>query len=188
MGAMVGTGRGGRGGRGGGPRAAVLGRGHPCRGVRDIVCRAPPPCVFFLGFGVFNHPPTLMVTEPWSIQVAWSRSMSWCRVLLMVPHVRRWVVSSGAGHPVSMRGIVAFASAEFMMFRDGYLLWVPVAVFLAGMMLWRGTRLPWRGWRQDGSGCQVGAGRSPYRAQVYTVYAVPLVSACSLYMDFRALP
>ena len=114
--------------------------------------------------------------------------MSWCRVLLMVPHVRRWVVSSRVGHPVSMRGILAFARAEFMMFRGGGLSWVPAAVFPAGLTLWRGTRLPWRGWCQVGSGCQMGAGRSPYLAQVYTVYAVPSVSACNLYVDFRASP
>ena len=114
--------------------------------------------------------------------------MSWCRVLLMVPHVRRWVVSSGVGHPVSMRGILAFARAEFMMFRGGGLSWVPAAVIPAGLTLWRGTRLPWRDWCQDGSGCQMGAGRSPYLAQVYTVYAVPSVSACNLYVDFRASP
>ena len=95
----------------------------------------------------------------------------------MVPHVQRLVVSSGAGHPVSMRGILAFARAEFMMLRGGGLPWVPVAVFPVGLMLWRRTRLPWRGWCQDGSGCQMGAGRSPYRAQVYTVYAVPSMSA-----------
>ena len=87
----------------------------------------------------------------------------------MVPHVRRWVVSSGVGHPVTTRGILAFARAEFMMFRGGGLSWVPVAVFPAGLTLWRGTRLPWRGWCQDGSGCQMGARRSPYLAQVYTV-------------------
>ena len=34
----------------------------------------------------------------------------------------------------------------------------------------------------------MGAGRSPYRAQVYTVYAVPSVLACNLYMDVCALP
>ena len=33
----------------------------------------------------------------------------------MVPHVLRWVVSSRVGHPVSMRGILAFARAQFMM-------------------------------------------------------------------------
>ena len=107
----------------------------------------------------------------------------------MVPHVRRWVVSSGAGHPVCMRGILAFARAEFMMFGVGGLSWVPVAVFPASLMLCRGTRLPWRGGCQDGSRCQMGVGRSPYRAQVYTVYAVPSVSACSLYVlyvDFLA--
>ena len=71
----------------------------------------------------------------------------------MVLHVRRWVVSSGVGHPVSMRGILAFARAEFMIFRGGGLSWVPAAVFPAGLTLWRGTRLPWRGWCQDGSGC-----------------------------------
>ena len=66
------------------------------------------------GFRGFNHPPTLMVTEPWSIQVACSWSMSWCRALLMVPQDLRWVVSSGAGHPVLMRGILAFARTELM--------------------------------------------------------------------------
>ena len=71
--------------------------------------------------------------------------MLWCRVLLMVPHVRRWVVSSGVGHPVSMRGILAFARAEFMMFRGGGLLWVPAVVLPAGLTLWRGIRLPRRG-------------------------------------------
>ena len=74
------------------------------------------------------------------------------------------------------------------MFRGGGLSWVPVAVFPAGLMLWRGTRRPWMGWCHDGSGCQMGASRSPYRAQVYTVYAVPSVSACSLYVDFCASP
>ena len=34
----------------------------------------------------------------------------------------------------------------------------------------------------------MGAGRSPYRAQVYTVYAVPSVLASNLYVDFCALP
>ena len=104
----------------------------------------------------------------------------------MVPHVPLWVVSSGAGHPVSMRGILAFARVEFMMLRGGGLPWVPVAVFSAGLTLWRGTRPLWRGWCQDGSGCRMGAGRSPYRAQVYTVYAVLSVSARSWYVDFRA--
>ena len=75
-----------------------------------------------------------------------------------------------------------------MMFRGGGLLWVPAAVFSAGLTLWRGTHLLWGGWCQDGSGCQMGAGRSPYLAQVYTVYAVPSVSACNLYMDFHASP
>ena len=65
---------------------------------------------------------------------------------------------------------------------------MPVAVFPAGLMLWCGTRLLWTSWCEDGSGCQMGAGKSPYRAQVYTVYAVPSVSACSLYVDFRASP
>ena len=106
----------------------------------------------------------------------------------MVPLVLGWVVSSWVGHPVSTRGILAFARAEFMMLRGGGLPWVPVAVLSAALMLWRGTHLPWRGWCQDGSGCQMGAGRSSYRAQVYTVYAVPSVSACSLYVDFRASP
>ena len=106
----------------------------------------------------------------------------------MVPHILRWVVSSGLGHHVSMRGILAFARAEFMMLRGGGLLWVPGTMLPAGLMLWRCTRLPWRGWCHDGSGCQMWAGRSPYRAQVYTVYAVPSVSACSLYVDFRASP
>ena len=87
-----------------------------------------------------------------------------------------------------MRGILAFARVEFMMLRGAGLLWVPVAVFPAGLMLWRGSRLPWGGWCQDGSGSRMGAGRSPYRAQVYTVYVVPSVSACSLYVDFRASP
>ena len=64
----------------------------------------------------------------------------------MVPHVRRWVVSSGVGHPVSMGGILAFARAEFVMLRGGQLPWVPVAVFPTGLMLWWGTRLPCRGW------------------------------------------
>ena len=106
----------------------------------------------------------------------------------MVPHVLRWVVSSGVGHPVSVRGILAFARAEFMMFGGDGMPWAPVAVDPAALMLWLGTRLPWRGWCQDGSGCQMGAGRSPYRAQVYTVYAVPSLSACSLYVDFCASP
>ena len=97
----------------------------------------------------------------------------------MVPHGRRWMVSSGAGNPVSRRGILAFAGADFMMFRGAGLPWVPVAVFPAGLMLWRGTRLPWSSCCQDRSGCQMGAGRSPYRAPV---------SACSLYVDFRASP
>ena len=34
----------------------------------------------------------------------------------------------------------------------------------------------------------MGAGRSPYRAQVYTVYALPSVSPSNLYVDFRASP
>ena len=84
---------------------------------------------------VFNHHPTLMVTEPWSIPVAWSRWMSWCRALLMVPHVLRWVVSSGVGHPVSMRGILAFARAEFMMLGGGRLLRAPVVLLPTGLML-----------------------------------------------------
>ena len=87
---------------------------------------------------------------------------------------------------MSLRGILAFERAEFMMFRGGGLAWVPVVVVPAGLMFWRGTRLPWRGWCRDESGCQMGAGRSLYRAQVYTVYAVPSVSACSLHVDFRA--
>ena len=74
------------------------------------------------------------------------------------------------------------------MLRGAWLPWVPVAVFHEGLMLPGGTRLPWRGWCQDKSGCQMGARRSPYRAQVYTVYAVPSVCACSLYVDFRASP
>ena len=119
VGAMAGTGRRGGGGRGAGPRAGALGRDHPCRWVRDIVCRSPATLRSFWGFKVLNHPTTLMVTEPWWIQVAWWRSMSWCKALLMVTHVRRWVVSSGVGHPVSMRGILAFARAEFMMLRGG---------------------------------------------------------------------
>ena len=49
---------------------------------------------------LFNDPPTLMVTEPWSIQVVWSRSMLWCRALLIVPHVLRWMVSSRVVHLV----------------------------------------------------------------------------------------
>ena len=106
----------------------------------------------------------------------------------MVPHVRRWVVSSWVGHHVSMRGSLAFARAELMMLRGSGLPWEPVAVFPAGLMLWWGTRLPSRGWCQDGAGCQIGAGRSPYCAQVYTLYAVPSVSACSLYVDLRASP
>ena len=74
------------------------------------------------------------------------------------------------------------------MFKGDGLSWVPAAVFPAGLTLWRATRLPWRGWCQDGFGCQMGAGRSPYLAQVYTVYAVPSVSAWNLYVDFRASP
>ena len=93
--------------------------------------------------------------------------MSWCRALLIVCHILRWVVSSGVGHLVSMRGILAFARAEFMMLGGNGLPWVPVAVLPTGLMLCRRTRLPWRGWCQDGSGCQMGAGGSPYRAQVY---------------------
>ena len=106
----------------------------------------------------------------------------------MVPHVLRWVVSSRVEHPVSMRGILAFARAEFLMLGGGWLPWAPVALLPTGLMLWWGNRLPWRGRCQDGSGCQMGAGRSRYRVQVYTVYAVPSVSACSLYVDFRASP
>ena len=34
----------------------------------------------------------------------------------------------------------------------------------------------------------MGAGRSPYRAEPYTVYAVPLVSASNLYIDVYASP
>ena len=106
----------------------------------------------------------------------------------MVPHVRRWVVSSGVGHPVSMRGILAFARAEFMMSRGGSV----VVGAGGGVPRWLDTLawylFPWRRWCQDGSGCQMGAGRSPYLAQVYTVYAVPSVSACNLYVDFRATP
>ena len=45
--------------------------------------------------------------------------MSWCRASLMVPHVLRWVVSSGLGHPVGMRGILAFARAELIMLGGG---------------------------------------------------------------------
>ena len=132
---MAGTGRGGRGARRRDPRAGALGSGHPCRGARGRVCRALPPCEVFWGFRVFNHPPTLMVTEPWSIQVAWVRSMSWDRALLMVLHVLRWVVSSEVGHPVSMRRILAVARAEFMMLGGGGLPWAPMALLSTDLML-----------------------------------------------------
>ena len=119
VGVMAGTGRGDRGARREDPRAGAPGSGHPWRGVQGIVCRALPPCAVFWGFRVINQPPTLMVTEPWSIQVAWSLLMLWCRALLMVPHILRWVASSGVGHLGSMRGILAFARAELMMFGGG---------------------------------------------------------------------
>ena len=50
----------------------------------------------------------------------------------MVLHVLRRAVSSAVGHPVSMRGILAFARAEFMMFGGDGFPWVPVAVLPAG--------------------------------------------------------
>ena len=114
--------------------------------------------------------------------------MSWCRALPIVLHVLRWVVSSGEGHPVWMRGILAFEGAELWMFWGGGLPWAPVALLPVGLMPRRGTRIPWMGWCQDGSGCQMGAGRPRYCAQVYTVYVVPSVSDSNPYVDFRALP
>ena len=69
----------------------------------------------FYRFRLCSHPPARIVTEPCSSQVAWSRSMSWCRALRMVPHVMRRVVSSGVPCPVSIRGILAFARAELTM-------------------------------------------------------------------------
>ena len=54
--------------------------------------------------------------------------MLWCRALLMVPQFLRWEVSSGVGHPVWMRDIVAFARAELMILRGG-LPWAPVECF-----------------------------------------------------------
>ena len=47
---------------------------------------------------------------------------------------------------------------------------------------------PTEGLVRGGSGCQKGAGRSPYRAQVYNGYAVPSVSVSNLCVDFRASP
>ena len=133
MGVMVGTGRGGRGARRGGPWAGALGSGHPCRWVQGSVCRVPPPCMFFLGFRLFNHPLALMVTEPGPSQGAWSQSMSWCRALLMVPHVLRCVVFSGVRHPIWMRGILAFARAELMILGGG-MPWPPVALLPTGLV------------------------------------------------------
>ena len=114
-----------------------------------------------------------MVTEPWLSQVAWSQSMSWCRALLIVPHVLRWVVSSGLGHALWMRGILAFARADLMMF-GGRMPWAPVA-FLPTVRCLDGAHASHasHGCCQDVSGPEMGAGGSPYRAQVYTVYAVP---------------
>ena len=74
-----------------------------------------------------------MVTDPWSSQVASFRSMSWCRDLLMVVHPLRWVVSFGQGHPVWMRGILAFVRAELMMLGGG-LPWALVVLLPTGLM------------------------------------------------------
>ena len=86
----------------------------------------------------------------------------------MVPHVLRWPVSSGLDNPVWMRGILAFARAELMMFGGGR-----VAVGTGGApphgfdaLTGQGTHLPWGDSCQHGSRCQMGAGRSLYRAQV----------------------
>ena len=52
----------------------------------------------------------------------------------MIPHVLRWVVSSELGHPVSMRGILAFARAELMILGGDELPWAPVALLLTALM------------------------------------------------------
>ena len=59
--------------------------------------------------------------------------MSWGRALLMVPHVLSSVASSGVGHAVWMRSILAFARVELMMLGGG-LPWAPVALLTTGLM------------------------------------------------------
>ena len=66
----------------------------------------------------------------------------------MVSHVLQSVASSGAGHPVWIRGILAFARAELMMFLGVVPPGAVLSMGLATSCL--GTRFPWRGW------CQVG--------------------------------
>ena len=100
----------------------------------------------------------------------------------MVPHVLPLVLSSGAGacrmdegHPgVCEGGVNDFAGPNAV---------GAGSIAPHGLGALTGHTPPMRGWCQDGSGCQMGAGRFPYRAQVYTVIAVPSVSASNLYVD-----
>ena len=79
---------------------------------------------------------------------------------------------------------MAFARAELMMLGGGgELPLVPVVLLpLTGHTPPMEGLVPGQVW------CQSEAGRSPYRAQVYTVYTVPSVLASNLYLDFRASP
>ena len=121
----------GQGARRGGPRAGAQGIWLSMRWGTGYSMYGPATMRSFLGFRLFNHPPALRVTEPRSSQVAWSQWMSSCRALLMVPHVLPWVVSSWLGHPVWMRGILAFARAELVMLGGGMPL-APVACLPTG--------------------------------------------------------
>ena len=169
---MVGTGCGGRGARRGGPRAGALGSGHQCRGARGTLCRAPAPAEF-LRVQVVQPSPRpdgvgalVQLGGLVSVDIVVQGPSDGAPRPAVGGVIRGGAPRMDEGHPGGVNdvgGRIAVNTGSIA--PHGFDALTGHTPPLEGLVPgW--VRMPING-----------AGRSPYRAQVYTVYAAFLVSA-----------